>query len=741
MSGRPRYRAFLRHAVLAVLATVAVLAAVNVAVWHAAPAFDLTANHRHSVSPGTVRALSGMAWPMTATFYVSRERPPSTADLKRDVSAKLAAIAASVPGQFQFAGARAVVDVESTSVAEGELARLGVKPLTVTTPNGTVRYFAAVRLESVGLGEPAVVQVETPERVEYEIATLALKARIGRAEPPTPEAKLAAAGGGLSITYVGGSRITGPGDDGRLPVAWAHLEKEAEELFVRIRAANPEIGARIDTDPASPLRTGLPINGTVYSHFVLVHGGRRTARIDSVTSMEGMFGLLARTAWELTLPRRKVGVFHCGDSPAFRPELHDAEARRIYLNWSPEGRLMRMLEQLGHEPVEVRATAEMGITTEIAALVVPRPSGLTPIEEYELRAYMAAGGNMLLFHGEWHIPLIDRALALNPQAQIIGELFMAGEPAGLLQVRHAGNTLSGYLAGLGLETGAGIAVSVPESLPARVLGPSRRTTSLHTAEPSLYPARAGLVPVASGVVPPHPLVQDVTALPLRGASPLILKPERLGELGLEVAELLVLPPGSLLLALDASRDGASLQYAAGGSGDGWFPETLNQGKREPEQVDAGGLPVAVMVRGQFPFDVNEAPPVDAGAGVKLSAPGNRFVRSPGQLAVVASPDALEHLDSEGGDVAGLPRSGPLVGDVYRTSEGAIRRMVANVVDSFVFGEELIEVRQSLLPTPRRVTPWSNDERMLWLGLNLGLVPAVAVLVWIGMALRRRRRPA
>jgi hypothetical protein len=213
----------------------------------------------------------------------------------------------------------------------------------------------------------------------------------------------------------------------------------------------------------------------------------------------------------------------------------------------------------------------------------------------------------------------------------------------------------------------------------------------------------------------------------------------LGKHGLELVELLVLPPGSELIPLDGARDRAVLQYASNEELAEWFPAKLNGGNADPGRISAAGLPVAVLVKGQFPFDTSEAPPAGPADGVKLSAPGERFVRAPGQLVVVASPDALEHLDSEGGDVVGLPRSGPLVGDVFRAGEGAIRRLVANVVDSFVYGDELIEVRQSLLPTPRKVTPWSSDERMFWLAVNLGLVPGVAVLVWIGLMVAGRRR--
>jgi len=741
MSGGRRHRAFVRQAVVLVAVTLLVLLGLNALAWRLNPSVDLTTNHRHSVSPGTTRAIDGLAWPITATFHISRERPPSTASLKRDITAKLVAIASGSSGNFQFNAATSVVDVAGTSVAEGELAKIGVRPTTVTTPSGTVRYFASVRLESVGLREPVVIPAESPERLEYEIATQVLRARHGRSEPPSNEAKFAALGEGLSITYVCGTKVLGFGDDGKLPKAWEHLPVEAEKIFARIKAANPSIVTVIDHDPTSPNRTGQPINGTVYSHFQLIHGGRRATRIDSVTSMDGMFGLLARTAWELTLPRRKIGVFFAGDSSALRHELTLPESRRIYLNWSPEARLMELLEQLGHEPIEVRATHESGIPTEIAALILPRPSGLSPIELYELRAYLAAGGKALVFHGEWHVPLLDAGLTLNQQAQVVGEMFMAGEPTGLIELRRVEGTLSGYLASLGVDTSAGILVGAEDAMAARVLGPSRKTGVFHTAEPSVYAARAGLVPVAANLESPHVLVRDVMSLPLRGASPLQVDAGRLATAGLQVEVMLAAPRGSVVLPLDASRDKAKLQYAAA-SGEPlaeWIPAVLNGGVASPVGIPADGLPVALSVRGQFPFDANEMPPPPPGGGkVTLRAPGERFIPSPGQLVVVSSPNVLEHLDGSGAEIVGLPNAGPLVGDSFRAGEGALRRLLANVVDSFVYGDELIEVRQSLLPTPRRVLPWSESERALWLGLNLGLVPVLALLGWLGLAVWRRR---
>ncbi len=725
-----------QHAMRAVrsfLLLLVAVAAVNLAAWQLGPSVDLTRSHRFSVSPATVDSLRGLGRTIRLEYTVSRERPVPQVDLRRDVVAKLTALAKAVgPEVISFDPATNVEEIQP-GTDEGPLALRGLRPISTQTPTGTLRWFSNLRIELMGAREPAVLVIESPERLEYELVSQVMRLRLRPTPPPSPEAQLASIGSGLRIDYLLGAPANVSNPTGQAPDSMATLKSAAEALFARIKAANPAIEANFDNDLNSPARSG-PTTGGGWSVFTLTWQGQRVSRIDNVTSMDGMLAVLARAAWELAQPTRRVGVLVPASGPGGRSELTPVESRWLYQRHSPEARLVWLLGMMGHDVAEVQITVGGGMPQDLAALVIPRPSGLSALERYELEAWLAGGGRALIFHGDWHLPLMDRALRVNRQADKLSNMFFPGDATGVAELRRVTDNLSGYLSSIGVQPAAGVLLAGQDSaVPARAVGPSRRTGEEVFAIPSLYSASAPLVPIA---VPSAPLLRDVTGLPLRAGTPLVLKSETLDRHGLQHEVLLRTPSDAKMAVLDQSRQSYALRFSAplNATSEDLLPPELNGGIAAPELLPAGDQPVAVRIRGQLPFDPSAQPPAE-----HLSPPGDRFVPRPADLVIVSSPDCLEYTDTTSADVYGLVGSGPLVGDELRSGEIALRRLIANVVDGFVYGAELTEVRQALLPPPRRVHPWPTQSRQFWLAANFLVAPGLAGVLWLILAMRRKAR--
>jgi hypothetical protein len=740
-----RSHSHLRFAAITLGLGALLLAMLNAGAYSAGVSLDVTQSRRFSVNSGTLAVLASLKRTVNAELYISSERPLELATLEREAVAKLSAIANKAgPERFSFIPATDTHIISDTGASEGDLARLGILPRSIPTAAGTVRFFAALRLTYADAPKPDIIQIESPDRLEYDIVSRAVRYKRLHAAPPTPEATLAAIPGTVKIWYVYGQPAGAGVRADELPPDKQSLLTGVNDLFATIRGLNPRIECLLDNDPTSINRPKLAKNG-IFSRFVIAADGLRTRPTGDYADLDGAFRDLAQTAWDLTQPPSKVGVFYSSPTPTDRPELTTPERLHIYRQASPEQRLEWLLNQLGYDVQPIRIDDAFDDLPDCAALVIPRPSALNDFQTYHLRAYLASGGQVLLFHGLWHEPLLDNGLSFNLQRTSDANLWDVGERLSSLACRRVDGTLEPLLTKLGVTSADGILTAPVSQLATRVAGPSRRSGQEHQARPTVFPAPSGLTPFAVSDPSADPAADGVTALPLRACSPLLLDEQLLAKNGLTATVLLRAPADATLVQLPRDKPTVNLNYAVN---PGSLPETLvppviNDNAPAPASLPAGGHAVAVSLTGQFPFDPNEAPPQSSAdpKAPRLSAPGQKFTALPGKLTVVASPDVAEYLDSVSTDIIGRPGGAPLVGDQYRSGESSLRRLLANTLDGFLYGRELVDLRRSMLPAPARVLPWTVQQRNFWTALNLAAAPVLVALLWALRAwITRRRKP-
>ena len=119
--------------------------------------------------------------------------------------------------------------------------------------------------------------------------------------------------------------------------------------------------------------------------------------------------------------------------------------------------------------------------------------------------------------------------------------------------------------------------------------------------------------------------------------------------------------------------------------------------------------------------------------------GDKFKGAPGELIVISSPDLMEGIDllgwqpGSGDAVSGKGLVEGFGSPIYQS----VQQLVSNVLDASLFGEDVIAVRQSQLPPPRKVEPWRESERTFWTLLCVLMLPLLSI--GLGSAWNARRK--
>ena len=748
MNDAQRANRFARRATVAVLLLAVSLVALNVLAWSATAGFDASGRGRYSISDGAVSVLRRFTKPINVRYYISKDRPKYRASLQRDMVGRLDAIASAVGHDiFNFDADRDVVEFEDTAAASEIAARLGIKPIVENTATQSILYYSAVRIEYIDSPRPTVIALTDPRSLEYEIVAKALRLQKLRPLPVSGPAAVAGLVEPYRVTWVYGQLA--PDDPklaAELPLEKRELKAGVERVFADLHRLNPHIETLLDSDPASVLRSSVGLTSETleqgvtdanpgakytisYYSQIAVENGKTRRLVKNVKSADRLMHDLTALAWDMDTPKLRVGVVQCSLEPASRPELEPNVERRIYamMDRSPEVRIAKMVDYLDYESLKVFIDQQRFVPRdELSVLIVPRPSNLDERQRYEIEGYLAGGGTVLVLGGEWHVPLVDGGLRLNPE----NLEWNPGDVLWMLDARKVEGGLGPMIAKYGLKQTPGLLLAPHSNIPYRVYGAAPSTEPGAHPAPVLNPGRLGLIPFALQGSTPHALVREVESFPLRGGSTLELDYAMLEKLGLHADILLETPEDAQLWnSSDGSDAIQHLHY-------GRVPGPADEPGKATEFSPAGNKPVAVMLSGKFPFDANAVPPqFSHGERIPARAPGERFQHHPGRLIYVSSPDCFEELDAHGW-IAGEPA---LVGDTTRRVETSTRRFLANVLDYATFGEELIDVRSSLLPPPSRREDYTAAERGTWTVLNVALVPAAIAAFGTLFSLSRKAR--
>lgn len=198
------------RSLLALALAVVLFAAVNVLVGNTlrGARIDLTADARHTLSPGTLTLVRGLAEPLALTLYLSdagTEAVPALRLYGQRVRTLLEEISARADGRIRLA----VVDPDPYSEAEDRAAAAGLRPLAPERGGGRPFHLGLVGTD--GTDRQEVVPVFDPAReafLEYDVVRL-LNAL---AEPRKPvvgiltDMPLALGPGGLAEAMRSGAR-------------------------------------------------------------------------------------------------------------------------------------------------------------------------------------------------------------------------------------------------------------------------------------------------------------------------------------------------------------------------------------------------------------------------------------------------------------------------------------------------------------------------------------------------------
>lgn len=722
----------------------ALLVILNLGSYGAGISWDLTKGNRYSINEGTIAIFQRLESPVLVRYSISRERPKYLANLERDVIARLTTFANAIGRQhFDFDPVRDVKVIDNTSAASGEMNARGISPHVVSGEGGAFQFYSTLEVTMIDAARPALIDLTTTASLEYDLVSAVVRMRTEKRRPAGIEATIKALTRTFDISYIYGGREGGP-----MPVERAVMAGEIANMLTGIANLSDKVRFRADNSPTSRLRGALkptadlvqatdPNNqrGMAYSIFyysgIVIDSGRGQPMVlsDIKEASDALIKAVVDQLWELDAKRPIVGVYE--PRAPLRPELARAERFVQYgpPSLSTEQRIQALIERMGYDVLPETVTSVRGISPEIEALVLVRPGSLHPREVYELRTYLASGGRILLLHGTWHAPLMDRALDFN--AEHNGDpsaFFLSGDAANQLAFARVEASLADTLRDYGVDTAPGILLGGESSHAFRVYGPAPKLRDLHYGDPIPYRAASPINPWAVRAEARPALSASVEALNLRGASTLSLNQARLSELGLEHEVILVTPPDSRLLAVPETQASVVIDYRQSGVDDlsAMLVPQLNGNWQAAAPEPAGGRPVALRLRGQFPFDPSLAPPPFAEE--RTTAPGELFRPSPGELIVVNAPDCAETIDFQGWK----PGETALLGGSDQLADASMRSLLANALDSFIHGEELIDVRRSLVPEPRRLKAWTLAERQLWTIVNALLLPLIyaALVGWL-----------
>ncbi len=748
-----RKRSFYTYA-LSLLACLALfLGIANAFVFESTKSLDLSPHNHYSVSQGTKKILMGLQKPINVRYYASKNFPPYKSGLRKEITRRLVLLAKALgPEKFHFSLPGDLHLVSDDGKSYQQLAQQGIAPLTLETETGSEIFYSAVVIDYADASLPIIIQAESTRELEYEIAFQALQLQKLRTLPASPEDKLNSLQGDYTLTYIYGQPyLEGKSHDQRsLPLHKQGLLRGVSNIFQKLEGFSSRIQVQFDNDPRSPRRKSIGLTREAlqpsapdfnkdqnealklvyYSGIEILSGGARREIISHIRNLHDLQELLIAKLWDMDKPREKVGIFmpkKRTDFSAIEEVLYNGRFQRRA--W-PEDRLRWFVENLDYEVEEVMIDSKQGISPDIRVLIMVRPERLSERQRYEIEFYLANGGQILLFTGNWHLPLLDQGLRIHKDFRHISELWHGGEPHQELELRALEQGMYPLLEKFGITPEKqGFLVADNNALRYRVYRPGVKSEANPYPQLLSLSGRAGLIPLAqSNPLSPHVLSQGVQSLPLRAGS--FLKPdhERLQELDLKVEEVFFAPPEARLV-LPSSREKTWLLNYRTPTPQNNKAAFLRQSQEASFQNNfqlqsAEGKTTALLLKGFFPFDPQRLPPPfeepskssETNLPQATSLIQDAYQPRQGALLVVSSPDIFDSLNFHGWDLHAAAQSSAGMGlleDRHAAVQTSLKQFLSNTLDSFIFGEDLISVRRSFLPPPRKQTGWSSTERGLW----------------------------
>lgn len=436
-----RKRNYTWHFLLMAVMTSIAIGVVNYLSMEHRVRFDLTADQRFSLSPGTQALFEKLPESVTVTYYVDEELPPKRKNLERDVRDKLDELATSSGGKLQFSVERiAKADVATRAK---ELEKDGItQTFDVDTTGedesararGIQGFFSSIKVQYGG-GDSEVIngivniQDRTDENYEHRVDTLefdvayALLRMKHRVTRPPMQRLLRARSQPLEFRFVLSVDLP---DRNKGMGTWVHnsMLALAEIAPQQVRYQQVLVG------PDAPLDLPDPFGGDgVRRNLEVGHTQYRLVRTPEGIVQEPVAGfyatLLMRVAgeeapfvfvgyfekeneadvkksiedwiWESLRPRSRLGFVLPPTLPKYK--MHERPGQPPINGHNP---LYRFVSQnLGYETVWVDIVGTKRIPRDLACLIVMEPNQLSEREVYEIDRYLAEGGNVIMMVQGW----------------------------------------------------------------------------------------------------------------------------------------------------------------------------------------------------------------------------------------------------------------------------------------------------------------------------------------------------
>jgi hypothetical protein len=720
---------------------------------------DLTADKRFTISEGTKRMFERLPGTVTVTYFVSEEPPARRINLERDVRDKLEEISRSSGGRMQYRIER--LSHDEMSARRDELENRGiVSTVDVLTAGAEARaevrgvqdYLSSIEIRHGG-AEPRTIngvvnlvdatdeaRSHRVDTLEFDIAYTLLTMREDTRRPAFADLLRMQPNPVRMAYYISESL-----PDRHRPMA-ASIDRALDEIaqlvpqkvqLERVKLA-PGAGAtqpfpfadavvglrpfdvrhtiETDADGAAAIRE------TRYYAALIVQSDAEEDRFVPIWSFAEQQSaaevreLIEDTIWEMVRPRTRLGVL----LPPEDPEFSQRRQHPPQPGMPPQNAHTPLLEYVQHyldyEAVWVDLASERRIPRDIACLIVLEANGLQERELYEVEAYLASGGNVVMLTQAFKTDLnLTRSMGTSLRLDRVPT-----EPHFEDWMRH-----------LGIELGNELIMSANAKLrPFVVRGDARSGWRLeHTGN-----ARIAPVIEPGDIDAGNVFTRGLTSLPLPLPVETRLDASRLSELGLKHTELIRLRNDAYrFMPADAQWPSIPLTFDI---------TSQAEVERNPDATPADGILaqrlkdgalIAVRLEGTFPgFWADEGRKVPGWDGDPEELDAQPALNpQPGNLVVVSTSAVLNVLYLDG-----YPRE-----EANKVIIPLGIRFYRNLSEAFLYGDELVQLRARTGVAPRISGPIDNQTRVLWFVLCIAGVPVILLVAATGIAYARGRERA
>jgi hypothetical protein len=747
-----RRRSYTNHFLIMALLTAVAIGVVNYLSMEHRARIDLTADKRFTLSEGTKRLFERLPETVTVTYYVDEEPPAKRVNLERDVVDKLEEIARASGGKLQYRVDR-ISNVERAE-RRRELEELGVTDTVdvltagaeeAAEARGVQGFYSSLEIR-YGAAEPLVINeiVNLVDRfdemrqhrvdtLEFDIAYSILRLQ-NTTDRPSIIRLLRAQEEPIVVRYMRSaelpSRYAGIGENVHRAMQEIADEARGNVNYRQILLDDPWTNAYTDPFGSGEMIRGRPFETTLrpyttaegqtglgqYFLFTELHmqvGEDRYQILPDFrehSSVSAARALIEDAIWELSRPRSRVGVLLPPSLPQFQDQQRPGD-----VPWNYHTGLFQYLDEyLDYDVKWVDIEGGETPGRDLACLLVLEPNVLTERQIYAIDRYLAEGGNVALFVQGW-----DAELANPP-----------GMPRDNvpLQKKDMQPHFESWARHIGLEFGQDLLLAENA-----LLTPYFQRRDSFLGDP--VPGAVRLAPRAGSETLNRDsiIARALTGLPLPLPVELKVDDARVTELGLEKTEIIRLRDGVYRLIPASMRfPEVPMRLSLPGG-----PGVEDRPDVEPgEDVRAQRLGheplIAVQMRGRFPsmWADNELPiPGKAGddPSEETTPP---VIGAEGSLIVFST--------------AGILNTEMLRGHRRQDFQPVVidrgTALYRNIVESFVYGDDLVGLRARTGTAPRIQGTIDQELKVFWflvtvLGVPLFLVLIALSKMYLGMRSR------